>query len=63
MTNGKGSEKEMTVSAIHRDKTFVDVLGNNETKVVLDENGKGVFPVNDGQVSVYVQEDVANQLR
>jgi alpha-amylase len=53
----------MTVSAIHRDKTFVDVLGNNETKVVLDENGKGVFPVNDGQVSVYVQEDVANQLR
>ncbi|HPR81423.1 MAG TPA: alpha-amylase [Enterococcus sp.] len=63
MTNGKGSEKEMTVSAIHRDKIFVDVLGNNETKVVLDKNGKGVFPVNDGQVSVYVQEEVANRLR
>ncbi|MGX7196185.1 alpha-amylase [Enterococcus olivae] len=59
MTNGNGTEKEMTISAVHREKTFVDILGNNEAKVVLDENGKGVFPVNDGQVSVYVQEDVA----
>uniref|UniRef100_UPI00403F1BAD alpha-amylase n=1 Tax=Candidatus Enterococcus willemsii TaxID=1857215 RepID=UPI00403F1BAD len=56
MTNGESAEKEMTISAIHRGKTFVDILGNNEAKVVLDNSGKGIFPVNAGQVSVYVQE-------
>ncbi len=61
MTNGQSSEKEMTISAFHRGKTFVDILGNNETKVVLDDNGKGIFPVNGGQVSVYVQEAVAQR--
>ena len=63
MTNAKGGEKEMTVSAIHEGETFVDLLGNNEAKVVLDENGQGVFPVNDGQVSVYVNEKLVQKIR
>lgn len=63
MTNAKGGEKEMTVSAIHEGATFVDLLGNNEAKVVLDENGQGTFPVNDGQVSVYVNEKLAEKIR
>jgi len=62
MTNGKGQNKKMTISAFHGGKTFVDILGNNPQKVTLDENGKGDFPVNDGQVSIYVQEQKAAQL-
>ena len=62
MTNGPENEKEMTISALHRGKTFVDVLRNNEAKVVLDNNGKGLFPVGGGQVSIYVQEAVAQQI-
>jgi alpha-amylase len=58
MTNQQGGEKKMTVSAVHAGQTFVDMLGNNDAKVKLDENGVGTFPVSDGQVSVYVNEDV-----
>lgn len=63
MTNAGGGEKEMTISAIHQGETFVDVLGNNEAKVVLDESGQGIFPVNDGKVSVYINEKLAQQLK
>ncbi len=59
MTNGSGGEKEMTISGIHAGKTFVDVLNNQQEKVVLDENGKGVFPVKDGSISVYLNEEIA----
>lgn len=62
MTNSKGGEKEMTVSAYHGGKTFIDVLGNHDAKVVLDDTGKGVFPVNDGQISVYVNEKAAEKI-
>lgn len=63
MTNASGGELEMTISAMHGGKTFVDAFGNNEAKVVLDENGRGVFPVNDGQISVYVNEAIAETIR
>lgn len=63
MTNATGGEKEMTISAIHEGKTFVDLLGNNDARVTLDENGQGVFPVNDGQVSVYINENLAKKLQ
>ena len=62
MTNGTGGEKEMTISGVHAGKTFVDALNNNPAKVVLDENGKGVFPVSDGSISVYVNEEIAPKL-
>ena len=62
LTNTDANQKEMTISAIHAGKTFVDVLKNNNTKVVLDENGRGIFPVNGGQVSVYVNEEVAEMI-
>lgn len=61
LTNAEGSEKEMTISATHGGKTFVDILQNNDAKIVLDETGKGTFPVNGGQISVYVNEDFYNQ--
>ncbi len=51
----------MTISAIHGGETFVDILKNNEAKVVLDDTGKGLFPVNDGQVSIYVNEKLVEK--
>ncbi len=62
MTNATGGEKEMTLHPRYGNKTFVDILHNNEAKITLDETGKAIFPVNDGQVSVYVQESFAEKL-
>lgn len=62
MTNAQGGEKTMTISAIHADATYVDVLGNNQAKITLDHTGTGTFPVNDGQVSIYVKEQTAEKL-
>jgi alpha-amylase len=53
----------MTVSAFHAGQTFVDVLRNNEAKVTLDETGTGLFPVNKKEISVYVNEAYADQLK
>ncbi|MGX7329351.1 alpha-amylase [Enterococcus bulliens] len=61
MTNATGGRKQMTIHARFGGKTFVDILGHNEEKVILDETGSADFPVNDGQISVYVQEDFANR--
>lgn len=61
MTNTTGGWKKMTIHPRFSGKTFVDILGHNEEKVVLDETGSADFPVNDGQLSVYVQEDFAKK--
>lgn len=63
MTNAAGGELEMTISAVHAGNTFVDALGNNDAKIILDENGRGVFPVNDGQISVYVNEAIVSRIQ
>ncbi|WP_265459217.1 alpha-amylase [Enterococcus sp. HY326] len=62
LTNHTGGELEMTVSATHGEKVFVDLLKNNQAKIQLDDNGKGTFPVNDGSISVYVNEEVAEKI-
>lgn len=63
MTNASGGEKEMTLHPRYANKSFVDLLHHNEAIVTLDETGKGVFPVNDGQVSVYVQEEFYKKIK
>lgn len=62
MTDSVGGEKEMTVSAVHNGRTFVDLLQNNAAEIVIDEDGKARFPVNDGQVSVYVNKELAAKI-
>lgn len=62
LTNHIGGELEMNVSANHGQKVFVDLLKNNNTKIQLDDNGKGTFPVNDGSISVYVNQEVAEKI-
>ncbi|MTD41509.1 alpha-amylase [Erwinia sp. CPCC 100877] len=63
MSNASEGTKKMTVSAFHAGQTFVDVLGNNDAKVTLDETGTGSFPVNEKEVSVYVNASYADQLK
>lgn len=58
MTNATGGSVAMTISAMHGGKTFVDAMGNQQEKVVLDKEGSGVFPVGDGQIAVYVNEEI-----
>lgn len=63
MTNALGGSVSMTVSAVHGGKTFVDVMGNHDAKVVLDREGSGDFPVKDGKISVYVNEEIIPVIR
>lgn len=62
MTNAKAGSKKMTISAVHAGETFIDILANNSEKVVLDQTGSGMFSVNGGSISVYVEESIATKL-
>jgi alpha-amylase len=57
MTNGSAGEKNMEVGKRQAGKTFVDVCGSRQDKVIIDANGWGKFFVNDASVSVWVRED------
>ena len=52
----------MTISSVHATKTFVDILGNNDTNITVDETCGEIFPVNSGEVSVYVNEEILEKL-
>lgn len=62
MTNRQGGTKEMTMSAIHAGEIFRDALGNCEETVTIDDEGQGVFPVKDGSISVWVNEETLERL-
>jgi alpha-amylase len=57
MTNGSAGDKSMEVGKRHAGKSFVDVCGGRQEKVVIDRNGWGKFFVNDASVAVWVRED------
>ena len=54
MTNGDGGEKVIELGPDRAGATFRDFLGHREDEVVLDDQGRGAFPVNGGSVSVWV---------
>lgn len=56
MTISEGGDKRMYVGKHFAGLTFMDSLSNVKEKVIIDENGFGMFPVEDGSVSVYVLE-------
>lgn len=56
LTNGKGGEKEMSLSALAGGETFVDCLGNVKEEVVISKDGLGIFSCLDGSVSVWVNK-------
>lgn len=53
MTVEKGGEKKMYVGKHFAGKYFKDALFNVKDKILIDEEGFGIFKVNDGSVSVY----------
>lgn len=59
MSNGDGGEKQMNVGSLNKGAVYADYLGNHSAKVTIDDNGNGVFPVNGGQVSVWVRDQVS----
>jgi alpha-amylase len=55
--NGDEGEKVMELGIRHANKVFVDVTGNRQDKVQLDQDGRGQFWVNGRTASVYVNEE------
>ncbi|WP_262149186.1 alpha-amylase [Chryseobacterium foetidum] len=56
LSNKDAYEKPMEMGERYIGKTFYDVLGRSEDKIVIDENGWGNFPVPAGNVSVWLVE-------
>ncbi|MBC7903256.1 MAG: alpha-amylase [Gemmatimonadaceae bacterium] len=59
ITNGTAGEKSMEIGNRHANKTFIDITGGREEKVIIDENGFATFFVNDASVSVWIEESKA----
>jgi alpha-amylase len=57
MTNGLGGEKVMEVGKSRSGKSYINICGNREEKVVIDENGMGKFYVHDKTVAVWINEE------
>ena len=56
LSNKDAYEKPMEMGEKYVGKTFFDLLGRFEDKVVINENGWGNFPVPAGNVSVWISE-------
>ncbi|MDQ0222206.1 alpha-amylase [Streptococcus moroccensis] len=57
ISNGDINEKRMHVGTLNAGKVFVDYTGNHDFEVVIDDEGWGMFPVNGGSISAWVNKD------
>lgn len=62
MTNGLGGEKVMEIGKRHSGKSFINICGNWDEKLVIDENGAGKFYVNDKTVALWIDEEALKLL-
>jgi alpha-amylase len=62
MTNGLGGDKMMEVGKRHAGRSYVNICGNREEKVGIDENGVGKFYVHDKTVAVWIDEEALKVL-
>lgn len=53
---GDMDTKRMFVGKKEHEKTYVDYMGNNEGKVVIDNEGFGEFMVGPGSISAWIEE-------
>ncbi len=60
MTNGAAAEKPVDLGPERAGGRFRDLLGHREGEVLLDAEGKGVFPVGAGSVSLWVPAEEAD---
>lgn len=63
LTDRIGGEKEMSLSALNGGETYIDCLGNRKEEITLNKEGVGIFPVNDGSISVWVNKKVKEELK
>lgn len=56
MSNGEEGFKEMKVGDLHAQAVFVDLMGNREEEITINDEGSAVFPVNAGSISVWVRK-------
>jgi alpha-amylase len=57
LSNFHGGEKWMMIGERHAGKDLIDITGSIPEKVQLDENGQGLFKVNAGSLSIWVNEE------
>lgn len=62
LTNARSGRKQMTIGAKYAGRTFVDLLGHQESPIILDDKGRAHFPVAAGSISVWVEQIVAEKL-
>jgi alpha-amylase len=61
MTNGSAGDKVMEMGKKHSGRSFVNICGSPEEKLIIDENGMGKFYVPDRSVAVWIDEQALKQ--
>ncbi|QBJ85210.1 alpha-amylase [Chryseobacterium gleum] len=56
MSNSEEGYKEIELGKEHADSVYIDFLKNRHEEIAADQNGKAVFRVNSGSVSVWVKK-------
>ncbi|MGI9582933.1 alpha-amylase [Chryseobacterium sp. RRHN12] len=56
ISNSEESHKEIELGKEHADSFYIDFLKNRHEEISTDQNGKAVFTVNPGSVSVWVKK-------
>lgn len=57
VSTGDMQTLEMNVGADQKGKTFIEITGNNDQEIVIDENGNGLFQVGPGTLTCWVDKD------
>ncbi|MCR5451456.1 MAG: alpha-amylase [Lachnospiraceae bacterium] len=56
LSDAPGGTKKMYIGSSHAGQTFYDALGKCQNRIVIDEEGFGVFETDGGSVSVWISE-------
>lgn len=62
LSNSQAGSKYMSMGALNAGAVFVDYLSNHPGSVQLDEEGNADFPVSPGSVSVWIKQDIFNEI-
>lgn len=55
MSNGNSGSKKMYVGQKFANRKFYDITSNIEEEVIIDNDGKGLFKVNNNNISVWIE--------
>lgn len=56
LSNGDAGFKDMEMGKRYAGRTFVDILGNRQDEIKIDDNGFAEFHCNPGSVSVWIEK-------